>query len=336
MKKLGAILATLAVVLPTSALADKLQVATSSTGLLYGTTYIAQQMGYFKEAGVDVSIFDGGGGSNAVASVVAGSADIGVVGIRNMAKALEQGVQLRAIGTGLDGLDLTLVVRSDLADGKAEGPKADLSGLLTPLKGKVIAVLDIGGSSGGFVRYLFKQAGLPSDFATLVNVNSNAGHLASLKGKRIDGFVNTSPVWQAAVAEGYGKALVVPSRDIPEVAGMHYIVQAVRQDTLQKRPEAIEKYLTGVYRAQLLIRRDPKAARDAFFGYLAKLTTSEPISESLRDVMWKSTDGLFPPSLELTPAGVTKARKFFAIPAAVSDESLVDNTFAKKVMGAVR
>ena len=334
MKKLGAILATLAVVLPTSALADKLQVVTSSTGLLYGTTYIAQQMGYFKEASLDVSIFDGGGGSNAVASVVAGSADIGVVGIRNMAKALEQGVQLRAIGTGLDGLDLTLVVRSDLTSG--EGQKVALPQLLSPLKGKVIAVLDIGGSSGGFVRYLFKQASLPSDFATLVNVNSNAGHLASLKGKRIDGFVNTSPVWQAAVAEGYGKALVVPSREIPEVSGMHYIIQAVRQDTLQKRSEAIEKYLTGVYRAQLLIRRDPKAARDAFFGYLAKLTTSEPISENLRDVMWKSTDGLFPPSLELTPVGVAKARKFFAIPAAVSDESLVDNSVAKKVMGAVR
>ena len=73
-----------------AAAADKVRVVTSSTGFLYSTAYIAKQMNYFADEGLDVSIADGGGGSNAVAAVVGGSADIGVVGIKNMSEAVKR------------------------------------------------------------------------------------------------------------------------------------------------------------------------------------------------------------------------------------------------------
>jgi NitT/TauT family transport system substrate-binding protein len=316
--------------------AEKMQMVTSSTGLLYATSYIAKHMGYFEEEGLDVTITDGSGGSNAVAAVVGGSADIGDVGIRNVSQAIERGVGMKVIATGINAFPATLVVNSDFAKNAGVTESSTLTERMAALKGGTVAVTDIGGASGGFVRYLLKQAGLPEDYVTLINLNSNAGQLASLKAGRIDGFVNTSPTTETAIAEGYGFDMVVPSRDMPDIKDMHFIIIAVREDYLNENRENVHKLLRGIRRAQLLVQNESETAKDAFFGYMDSLSSATPTPDNVKDLIWQLNRTAIPAGLALSDTGVTKARKFFKINAAVTDEMLVDNSLASAVEDELR
>ena len=82
--------------------AEQVRIAVSSTSLFYASAYIAKQMGYFEENSLDVSIIDVGSGSNVIASVVGGSAEVGGGGIRNIAQGVEKGQPLKAFGSSLN------------------------------------------------------------------------------------------------------------------------------------------------------------------------------------------------------------------------------------------
>jgi len=73
---------------PVALAADQVRVAVSSTSLFFASVYVAKQMRYFDEHGLDVSIIDVGSGSNVIASVVGGSAEVGGAGLRNIASTL--------------------------------------------------------------------------------------------------------------------------------------------------------------------------------------------------------------------------------------------------------
>ena len=316
--------------------AEKLDVFTASTGFLYVTAYIAKQMGYFSDAGLDVTISDVGGGSNAVAALVGGSAQIGDVGLKNMSKPVERGISLKAIGTGINGFPNALVVRDDWAKKAALPATATLQQRMAMLKNATVAVQDVGGSSGGFVRYLLAEAGLPNNFVTVINMESNAGQLASLKARRIDAFVNTSPIWERAVTDGYGVDLVLPSRDMESLKGMAYIIQAVPEAFLKSHRETVKKYLIGIRRAQLLAQREPEKAKHAFRDYLASLTTAEATPDNVMDVMWAKSADSIPKDLVLQPEAIKEARAFFKIGPELTDAQLIDNSLAREVMASVK
>jgi NitT/TauT family transport system substrate-binding protein len=330
---LFALLATVAVTFAANGAyaKEKVKIVTSSTGVLYATAYIAKQAGYFDEEGLDVTVADGGGGSNAVAAVVGGSADVGMVGIRNLSQAIGRGVPMKVVGTGVNGFPATLVARSALAKKAGLVDDASIVDRMKALKGGTIAVTDIGGASGGFVRYLIKQAGLPKDHVTMINLNSNTGQLASLKAGKIDGFVNTSPTCETAIAEGYGMDMVLPSRDLPNVKDMHFIILGVREDYLTENREIVRKLLRGIRRAQLLVLNDSEKAKNAFFGYLESLSSTKKIPTATKNLVWKLNKASLPGTLTLSPDGLTAARKFFKIDATITDDMLVDNTIAAKL-----
>ena len=104
--------------------ADQVRVAVSSTSLFFASVYVAKQMRYFDENGLDVAIVDVGSGSNVIASVVGGSAEIGGAGIRNISQGVEKGQALKAFGSSLKGFPNFLVVRKASSSRPASRPTA--------------------------------------------------------------------------------------------------------------------------------------------------------------------------------------------------------------------
>lgn len=313
---------------------DKLEVVTSTTGVLFGTAYIAKKLGYFDEVGLDVSIYDGNGGSNAVAAIVGGSAQIGIVGLKNMSQAVLKGQSLKAIGTGVQGFPNALVVRSELLKDAKVNADSSLADKGAVLRDRVIAVTDIGGSSGEFARFILKQAGLPADKATIINLNSIAGQLASLKAGKIDAFVNGSPTIETAVRDGYGTALVVPSRDLKDITAFEYTVQAVRADFLKQNPDIVERYLKALDKAIKVSRNDPEKAKAAVFAFLAEqASTDNAYPAEIQDLAWTNTLAYFPTSVALDDAKLTASRAFFGVSETLDNAALTDNTIARKVAG---
>jgi len=311
---------------------DKILVVTSGQGSLAATAYIARQLGYFDSEGLDVTVIDGGGGSNAVNTLVGGGAQIGLVGIKLASQAVEKGQPLKVVGTAIQGFPNYLVVQRAEYEKSGLTPTSPLAAKVAFLKGKTIAVNDIGGSSGEFARYVLNAAQVPADKVTLINMTSTAGRLAALKRGRIDAIIGGQPEPETAIAGGYGVMLVNPKADLPGLGKLDYMVQVVRADYLKQNPAIVEHYLRAIKRSEDLVKDHPDEAKRAFFAYELNDAHGGAIDPAIADEAWKNMLAYFPDTLRLEPAQVAAARKFFDISAAVSDTTFIDNGIADRVL----
>lgn len=310
--------------------AERLQVATPSGSASAVFSAIASRLGLFKEVGLDVTIFDAGGGNNAVSTVVGGDAQIGVVGIRNGSKPVERGQVLKLVATDTVVFTQYIVVRADILAGSKISPASSLAERGALLRGLKIAVNDIGGSSGEFARYALNAAGYGGRDATIINVNSSAGRLTALKGRRIDATVATPPEPETAVVGGYGAILVDPTRHLPDVGKLSSNVHIVRADYLKNNAGVVKRYLQAVERARLAIRRDPEAAKRAFYDYQRDESHSE-LDSKVADLAWQDLLPSFADTLVTSREQYLNAQRFFKIPARVTYEQFIDNSVAESL-----
>ena len=316
---------------PAAFAADQVRIAVSSTSLFFASIYVAKQMKYFDENGINATVIDVGSGSNVISSVVGGSAEIGGAGIRNISQGVEKGQPLKAFGSSLRGFPNFLVVQKGFLE--QSGLKADspLSERIASLKGKNIAVNDIGGSAGDFVRELFRRGGLGERDAVMINLSSTPGRLAALKTRRIDALVGYAPEPETAILEGYGEILIDSATDIPEVRTIEYIMHFGRANFVQEKPDLVERIVRSLAKATKLIKDDTTVARDAFFAQMSAKAAGGKIDPKLAELQWNNMRAYFAPAMSITDEGMTGARKFFHIPEALRDEQLIDNSFARRV-----
>jgi NitT/TauT family transport system substrate-binding protein len=315
--------------------ADPVTVVVSGSGPLAGTAYIAKQLGYFEQQGLDVSIVDGGGGSNAVNTLVGGGAQIGIVGIKLMSQAVGKGQSLKAVGTAIQGFPNYVVVQRAPLEKSTLNAASPFAVKAAYLKGKTVAVNDIGGSSGQFMRYTLRAASIPAEQVTLINMTSSAARLAALKRGRIDAIVGGQPEPETAEAGHYGVLLVNPKTDLPSIGTLDYMVQAVRADYLNDKPQIVEKYLRGIAQSEAFIHAHPDDAKRAYYAYIASDTHGAHVAPAIADAAWKNMLPYFPATLRLNAPNVAAARQFFDIPATLTDAVLLDNTVADRVVAAL-
>ena len=314
--------------------AEQVRVAVSSTSLFFASAYVAKQMGYFEGAGLDLSIVDVGSGSNVIASVVGGSAELGIAGIRNISQAVEKGQSLRAFGSCLKGFPNFLIVRKGFLEEAGLKPDSPLAARIASLKGKTVAVNDIGGSAGDFVRELLKRGELGARDAVLINISNAPGRLAALKAKRIDALVGYAPEPETAMLEGYGEILIDSATDLPEQRSIEYILHFTHARFLQDKPAVAESYIRALAKAVKLTTDQPGAARDAFFAQMSIKSFGAKIDPKLAELQWEHMRPYFPTAMAITAAGLAGSRTFFHIPSSLSDVALIDNSIALRVDGA--
>ncbi|MGH6800784.1 MAG: ABC transporter substrate-binding protein, partial [Methylocella sp.] len=286
--------------------AEQVRVAVSSTAIFYPAVYVAKEMRYFDEAGLDVSIVDAGSGSNVISSVVGGSAEIGGGSIKNVSQAVAKGQPLMAFASALRGFPNFLVVRKGFM--AEHGLKADspFAARIASLKGSTIAVNDIGGSAGDFVRELLRRGGLGDRDAVLINVSSTPGRLAALKAKRVDGLVGYAPEPETAILEGYGEIIVDSSADIPETRSVEYITYYCRASYLKENSKTVEAFIRAVAKATALIKNDSAAARTAFFKQMATKSFGAKSDPRIEELQWSDMRPYFPADVPINLAEMAK------------------------------
>ena len=283
----------------TALAADKLTVVTSSQSALATTAYVASQAGFFAAQGLDVTIIDGGGGSNAVNTLVSGSAQVALVGIKLASQAVEKGQNLKAVGAAIQGFPNYVVVGKDWYAKSGLKASSPLAAKAAALRGKTIAVNDIGGSSGEFARYVLNLAGVPASEVTIINMASSAARLAALKRHKIDAIVGGDVEPQEAELNGYGVTLINPARDIPSVGKLVYMVHVVKGDYLAANTGVVERYLRAIAQSQALAQKDPAAAKKAFFAFLSAQTRGAAVDPRVADAAWTSFLPFLPTGLRL-------------------------------------
>jgi NitT/TauT family transport system substrate-binding protein len=146
---------------------------------------ISEQLGYFKDEGLDVEISDFAGGAKALQALVGGSADV-------VSGAFEHTINMQSRNQFIEAFVL---------QGRAPQIALGVSTKNIPhyksladLKGKKIGVSAPGSSTNMVANLVLSRAGIKASDVSYVGVGTAAGALAALRSGQIDAMSNTDPV----------------------------------------------------------------------------------------------------------------------------------------------
>ena len=165
---------------------SKVTVAVGGKNLLYYLPLtIAEQLGYFKAEGLDVTIVDFAGGSRALQAVVGGSADVVSGAFEHTVNMQFKGQRMRAFV--LQGAAPQIVLGIN--------PKT-MAGFKTiaDLKGKKVGVTAPGSSTNVMLNFVLAKAGLKPSDVSVIGVGAGNGAVAAMRAGQIDAMSNLDPV----------------------------------------------------------------------------------------------------------------------------------------------
>jgi NitT/TauT family transport system substrate-binding protein len=180
-----------AAALPPFALAQgiekpKVTIAVGGKNLFYYLPLtVAEQLGYFKQEGLDLTIVDFAGGSRALQAVVGGSADVVSGAFEHTVNMQFKGQPMRAFV--LQGLAPQIVLGINPKTMPNFKSVADL-------KGKKIGVTAPGSSTNVLANYVLAKAGLKPSDVSFVGVGASNGAVAAMRSGQIDAISNLDPV----------------------------------------------------------------------------------------------------------------------------------------------
>jgi len=205
---------------------------------------IAEQLGYFKAEGLDVTISDFAGGSAALRAVVGGSADV-------VSGAYEHTISLQ----GKKQFFQAFVLQGRLPQISLGIATARMAGYKSPkdLKGMKIGVSAPGSSTNNLVKQMLAKDGLKSTDVSIVGVGTGAGAIAAMKSGQIDAISNVDPVMTKLEQDGAIK-LVADTRTYkgtievwgaPLPAGCLY----APIEFMRKNPNTVQALTNAIVRA---------------------------------------------------------------------------------------
>jgi NitT/TauT family transport system substrate-binding protein len=165
---------------------SKVIVAVGGKNLLYYLPLtIAEQLGYFKAEGLDVTIVDFAGGSRALQAVVGGSADVVSGAFEHTVNMQFKGQRMRAFV--LQGAAPQIVLGIN--------PKTMATfKTIADLKGKKVGVTAPGSSTNVMLNFVLAKAGLKPSDVSVIGVGAGNGAVAAMRAGQIDAMSNLDPV----------------------------------------------------------------------------------------------------------------------------------------------
>src|SRR5262252_815188 len=184
LKYFGALVATLPLLANAQGLEKKeVNIAVGGKNSLYYLPLtIAEQLGYFKDEGLTVSIADFSGGSQALRAVVGGSADV-------VSGAYEHTLNMQPKGQYLQCFvqqGRAPQIAIGIASAKAKNYKSPKD-----LKGLKVGVSAPGSSTHMIVNYFISRDGLKPSDISVVGVGLGSAAIAAMKSGQIDAVSNT-------------------------------------------------------------------------------------------------------------------------------------------------
>jgi putative hydroxymethylpyrimidine transport system substrate-binding protein len=227
--------------------------------------YMAQKLGYFEEAGLDVSINAPSDPSAPIKQVAAGQSDLGISYEPELALAHEKGLDVVAIGA-LVNRPLTSLIWLKKSGIKGVGS----------LKGKTIATAGIP-YQDAFLKTILDRAHLsPSDVKA---VNVGFGLLPALIGGSAQAMLGGYSNVEGIDLRERGKDPVITPVDRLGVPTYDELVLVANRKALAAEPEKFRLFIAALQRGTDAAAKQPKAATKAVLeanhDLDAKLTEAE-------------------------------------------------------------
>jgi NitT/TauT family transport system substrate-binding protein len=251
---------------------------------VYQTQYVADRIGFFKEAGLDCKLIQGGSGVKTREIIASSQGDIGIGDITHPMQLSNHG---RA-GRVLMPVDtrsgaVIFIIRKDLKD-QGITTLEQLAAWKRPDGRKpIVSVSSLGGTNHVWASYYMETMGL-DDKVTWIGTGNVETMLGSLKTKQVDVLVNSLSLLNDSVAQGWG-ALLFDGTDeaiwnkyiggkVPVTA--HFTLQA----TIDKDPPKMQAFVTALWRATQWIKaHSPEDIYDAIEPYVGSTSRDANILE---------------------------------------------------------
>jgi len=254
-------------VLPTPAEAQprhKVSYAFGSVSLSFLPVYLAEDLGYLKEEGIEyrTSVIKGGSGP-AAAATISGNIDFFVGLLFSAARAIEQKQPLVGFATTLDQYGSTIVVSREVVEKHNLTEKTPIEERLDTLKGLRIASFGPNSSSDLLIRYIAQRKGWNPNTDMQLLPLGGAPALAAFEKKRIDAIVHSSPLADLAVSQHGGMMIVnLAAGEYKPLEGMPYITLVANSNWLAANKPAATAFVKALWRAMDYAHANPDATRD--------------------------------------------------------------------------
>lgn len=295
-------------------------------GFYYLPLTLAEQLGYFKDEGLDVEISDFAGGAKALEALVGGSADV-------VSGAYEHTIDMQAKGQHIRAFVLmgrAPQISIGVVTAKAGGVKSPRD-----LRGMRVGVSAPGSSTNMALDYLIGQAGLKPSDVSIIGVGTSAGALAAVRGGQIDAISNVDPVMTMLEQRGEIKIIADArtEKGTEELFGgpMPAATLYASEDFIRKNPHVIQGLTNAIVRAdRWLAKAGPtdllKTVPESYLLgdralYLASFN-------KVRDAF--SPDGLIPEQGTRTALRVLASFNPRIVPADIKLDETFTNAFVEK------
>jgi putative hydroxymethylpyrimidine transport system substrate-binding protein len=245
--------------------------------------YMAQKLGYFDEAGLDVSIHTPSDPAAPIKEVAAGRTDLAISYEPEVLLAREQGLDVIAVSALVDR-PLTSMI---WLKGSKIGGVADL-------RGKTVATAGIP-YQDAYLKTILARAGLAPDDVHTVNVGY--GLLPAIVGGRAQAMLGGFSNVEGVDLRLRGKDPVVTPVDELGVPTYDELVLVAKADRLGEDPEAVRLFLAALARGTAAAKQNPGAASKAL------LEANPDLNPKLTEAELKATLPLLSVRGEMSAAG---------------------------------
>jgi NitT/TauT family transport system substrate-binding protein len=244
-KLFGRLLSSLAVLVFLSGAAVSQKVTIAIVGAAchcYLPTVLANQLGEFKKAGVDVEMVDFKGGSQSLTAVLGGSADV------------VSGYFDHCVNLASKGQELKSIVVYDRYPGFALviSPKqTDSIKSVKDLAGKRIGVSAPGSSTDYFLKFILKKNGVDPNGVGVIGVGLGASAVAAMEQGSIDAAIMLDPAVTQLGGRNKDLKILVDTRtqkDTIDVFGGEYPGGALytKAEWIEKNPKAAQGLVNAI------------------------------------------------------------------------------------------
>ena len=231
---------------------EKLTIAYASTAPGSDSTFLfaGQQLGFFKEQGLDVDIQSSGGAVAAAGFIASGTADLGFGSVEAVPGYVLKGVPMKAI--------YTYSYRPIFKLAFIKGAKVqDIKGL----KGARVGLQSLASASAIILQYELKEAGMSMNDVSLVPLGGGASAAPAVKSGQVDALMYHDTFYPILAAAGIDVTFYSSPALERGFAGQGIYGL---EKTLHDRRHAVEAFLRGLTKSLAYAKKDPEGATRAF------------------------------------------------------------------------
>jgi sulfonate transport system substrate-binding protein len=251
---------------------------------VYQAQFVADRAGFFKEAGLDCKLIQGGSGVKTREIIASSQGDIGIGDITHPMQLSNHGRNGRVVmPVDTRSNSVMFIIRKDLMDQGITTLEALAAWKRPDGRKPIIAVSSLGGTNHVWASYYMEVMGL-DDKVTWIGTGNVDTMMGTLKTRQVDVLVNSLSILTDAVAQGWG-ALLFDGTDeaiwnkhmggkIPVTS--HFTLQA----TIDKDPPRMQAFVTALWRATQWIKaHSPDEVYETIEPYVGSTSRAANVSE---------------------------------------------------------